>query len=330
MPSPSGEEVALVSRKRYMRDIETIRNSGIMAYTQLLAGVDYQDLADGWATTTGPLLTRLIDSQQYASRTATMTYLTAVGVGVGLGPGTALAPAASRNRNGRLPSGMFTSSLVSAIPLTVAHRIENGLTAPEAWKTSINYVGRAVREAPYSESRLTTTDVLKEGSLNWEEFDDVVTSSDLDNFSVETEARRVRRNTTAKSAAAQNKVGQEMFPARWLARYSRVPSPGACSFCLMLATKGPVFYADSFSGRGASSSRLNAKGDARVHANCRCKLAAEPERGMYKNVVFGDANQYMNVQWKDARYKRTYTLSKLLNGKKVLPALAQSDAMLAA
>ena len=326
---PSGEEVAEISRKRYVRDIEYLRNTGIMAYTQMLAGVDYRDLAEGWDTKTGPLLTRLIDSQQFASRTATMTYLTAVGVGVGLGPGTALAPSASSNRNGRLPSGMFTSSLVSAIPLTVAHRIENGLTAPEAWNKSINYVARAVREAPYSESRLTTTDVLKEGNLNWE-FDDVVTGSDLDNFSIETEARRIRRNATAKSAAAQNKVGQEMFPARWLARYSRVPSPGACSFCLMLATKGPVYYADSFSGRGASSSRLNAKGDARVHANCRCKLAAEPERGMYKNTVFGDANQYMNTQWRDARYNRSYTLSKLLNGKTLLPALAQSDSILAA
>ena len=328
MSSPSGEEIALISRKRYMRDIEYLRNTGIMAYTQMLAGVDYRDLAEGWDTKTGPLLTRLIDSQQFASRTATMTYLTAVGVGVGLGPGTALAPSASSNRNGRLPSGMFTSSLVSAIPLTVAHRIENGLTVPEAWNKSINYVARAVREAPYSESRLTTTDVLKEGNLNWE-FDDVIADSDLD-FTVETEARRIRRNATAKSAAAQNKVGQEMFPARWLARYSRMPSPGACSFCLMLATKGPVYYADSFSGRGASSSRLNAKGDARVHANCRCKLIAEPERGMYKSVVFGDANQYMNVQWKDARYKRTYTLSKLLNGKTFLPALAQSDSILAA
>lgn len=325
---PSGEEVAEISRKRYVRDIEYLRNTGIMAYTQMLAGVDYRDLAEGWDTKTGPLLTRLIDSQQYASRTATMTYLTAVGVGVGLGPGTALAPSASSSRNGRLPSGMFTASLVSAIPLTVAHRIENGLTAPVAWNKSINYVARAVSEAPYSESRLTTTDVLKEGNLNWE-FDDVVVDSDLD-FAVESEARRVRRNATAKSAAAQNKVGQEMFPARWLARYSRMPSPGACSFCLMLATKGPVYYADSFSGRGASSSRLNAKGDARVHANCRCKLIAEPERGMFKNKVFGDANQYMNAQWKDARYKRTYTLSKLLDGKTLLPALAQSDSILAA
>ena len=326
---PSGEEVALISRKRYMRDIEYIRNSGISAYAQIINGVAISELGDSWDTKTGPLLTRLIDSQQYASRTATMTYLTAVGVGVGLGPGKALVPEISRSRNGRLPSGMFTSSLVSAIPLTVAHRIENGLTAPEAWNKSINYVARAVREAPYSESRLTTTDVLKEGNLNWE-FDDVVTGSDLDNFSIETEARRIRRNATAKSAAAQNKVGQEMFPARWLARYSRVPSPGACSFCLMLATKGPVYYADSFSGRGASSSRLNAKGDARVHANCRCKLAAEPERGMYKNTVFGDANQYMNTQWKDARYNRTYTLSKLLDGKTLLPALSQSDSILAA
>ena len=325
---PSGESVAEISRKRYVRDIEYLRNTGIMAYTQMLAGVDYRDLAEGWDTKTGPLLTRLIDSQQFASRTAMMTYLTAVGVGVGLGPGTALAPSASSNRNGRLPSGMFTGSLVSAIPLTVAHRVENGLTAPEAWNKSVNYVARAVREAPYSESRLTTTDVLKEGNLNWE-FDDVVVDSDLD-FTVEAEARRIRRNATAKSAAAQNKVGQEMFPARWLARYSRMPSPGACSFCLMLATKGPVYYADSFSGRGASSSRLNAKGDARVHANCRCKLIAEPERGMYKNTVFGDANQYMNTQWKDARYNRTYTLSKLLDGKTLLPALTQSDSILAA
>jgi hypothetical protein len=51
---------------------------------------------------------------------------------------------------------------------------------------------------------------------------------------------------------------------------------------------------------------------------------------MFKGKVFGDANQYMNAQWKDARYKRTYTLSKLLDGKTLLPALAQSDSILAA
>lgn len=50
-------------------------------------------------------------------------------------------------------------------------------------------------------------------------------------------------------------------------RYRRVPSPGACSFCLMLASQGAVYHSEQ-------SARFAGDGE-RFHTNCRCGVAAE-------------------------------------------------------
>jgi hypothetical protein len=56
--------------------------------------------------------------------------------------------------------------------------------------------------------------------------------------------------------------------------YARIPEGGACSFCLMLATRGPVYKHDRAGGRGDSFAASNAKftgpGTIKVHNHCDC------------------------------------------------------------
>jgi hypothetical protein len=54
-------------------------------------------------------------------------------------------------------------------------------------------------------------------------------------------------------------------------RYRRVPEARACSFCLMLASRGAVYLTEATAGAGR-----------KFHSHCRCRIAAEavtPETG---------------------------------------------------
>ncbi|WP_346921703.1 hypothetical protein [Glutamicibacter creatinolyticus] len=53
-----------------------------------------------------------------------------------------------------------------------------------------------------------------------------------------------------------------MNSARSKARYARVPEPGACAFCLTLASRGFVYTKSTVTGT---------KGGERYHGYCRCK-----------------------------------------------------------
>lgn len=66
--------------------------------------------------------------------------------------------------------------------------------------------------------------------------------------------------------------------------YARVPEGGACSFCLMLATRGAVYKHQRSRGRGDSFAASNAEftgaGTIKVHDHCDCH--PEPVFGAYE------------------------------------------------
>jgi hypothetical protein len=69
--------------------------------------------------------------------------------------------------------------------------------------------------------------------------------------------------------------------------YARIPEPGACAFCLMLATRGAVYKATRSRDRGDSFATSNAKfedgplpSSIKVHDHCRCH--PEPVFGVYE------------------------------------------------
>ncbi len=52
----------------------------------------------------------------------------------------------------------------------------------------------------------------------------------------------------------------------------RVTSPGACSWCLMLSSRGPVYREDSFAASDARFSGKPGSGNYKAHDSCLCDL----------------------------------------------------------
>ena len=59
-------------------------------------------------------------------------------------------------------------------------------------------------------------------------------------------------------------------------RYRRIPSPGACDFCLMLASRGAIYL--------SRSSALVDKAGEPFHNNCRCSAAVETKKSLRYQV----------------------------------------------
>jgi hypothetical protein len=327
---PSGEALVADARSRYGRELARINREGVFAFTELMKGVDPGALSDESWELQSRYLIALLYIQQGAGRQASLDYLTSVGVASGFSPGRARPSLAAEDRRGSLPSGLAAAALFTTVPMAVRHRVSMGFSEQEAWNKSYGLMGRAVSEAAWFEARETMTDSLKSEGIDWKSLDD-----DFDNARMENREREYlkdhRRMMRDKSAQQKNRMGWGSSNGDPLiTRYARVPSPGACSFCLMLATKGAVYYKDSFSGGNSSSSRFNGLGGARVHRNCKCRLLAEAFPGAYEGKVFGSAADFAKAEWTDHRYERTYELKNLLNGRIVVPDLAPADVILAA
>ena len=334
----SGAALVQDAKIQYGRELSLIQSQGNYAFHQMTKDLNPSELGDeAWEIKSRYLLA-LLAVQHRAGQQASLDYLTNVGTAAGFPPGVAMPSQISQDRVGRLPSGLVAAALFTTVPMAVAHRTRMGYSGQEAWDKSYNLMGRAVREAAWHESRATITDSLKTERIDWETLDAKYEKSRFENRREKAtydrerayyeDHRRMMRN---KSAQQKNRMGWGMSPSDPLiTRYSRVPSPGACSFCLMLATKGAVYYKDSFSNGRSSSSEFNALGDARVHLNCKCRLIAEAYPGAYKDTIFGSAEDFAKAQWTDHRYNRTYVLKNLVEGKIVVPDLSPMDVTLVA
>jgi hypothetical protein len=301
-----GSELASSSRSRLIQELEYSRRLGLKAFQTLVAGLDPAELDLVWDEYS-PIFTQLITAQQDAGRRASLAYLTVAGVAMGYPVARALLPAEAATRVGRLPSGMPVAALVSTVPVAVAHRVQNGATVEEAWQKSLGYLTSAVSDAVHTESRNVMTDVLKSESVSFDDYDERV---------------RAWRQEIADDRA----MGDSRFETSLsdMVRYARVPSPNACPFCLLLATRGAIYFRDSFSSSDASSRRFNGDGGARVHFNCRCTLIAEPLPGAFDGTVFGDAKQFETATWKDTRKQTEYNLSTFVKKKTVLAGQGSS------
>lgn len=322
---PSGNALVADARSRYGRELVKINREGVFAFSELTSDLTPENLEDKWDAKSRYMLA-LLYIQQRAGRQASLDYLTSLGVASGFSPGRARESAAAEERKGKLPSGLAAAALFFTVPTAVNNRVNLGFSRQEAWAKSYGLMGRAVSEASWYEARQTQTDALKQESIDWVSFDEDAAVAREEAFL--RDHRRLMRN---KSADQKLRMGWGMSNGNPLiTRFSRVASPGACSFCLMLATKGAVYYKDSFSNEDARSSRFNGLGEARVHTNCRCRLQAETFPGAHDGQVFGSAADFAKAEWTDSRYKRTYELQNLLKGRIVVPDLSPSDVQLVA
>jgi hypothetical protein len=310
----SGAEFAAAQRTRLIADLQLARTQGLKAVQQLLERVDPKDLAAWWPWV-APILEDLIYALQLAGRRSTLTYVGMLGTAMGAGAVIAKPSLAMQARDRMLPSGMQVSRLVRSAPIAVAHRIEMGMSPVEAWRVTSSHLVSAVADAVHDEARKTATDVLKAQTVDWEAMDAQFEQDIWDNRQNKLweEQRRIRRNMSPRGQAALKSVWGEA----WAVRYIRVPSANACPFCLLLATKGPVYYGDSFK---SSNKRFRGNGEAKAHAHCQCVLVPEPTPGAFRGQVFGNPEQYAGAVWRDNRYKRDYDLSRFASRIAALPA----------
>jgi len=325
---PSGGQFLSDEKSRLVRELEYYRRQGLSAVLTFLRGVDTKQLDELWPEV-GPLIGRLIREQQEAGQRATLQYYTGAALAMGLGRARTRLPQAAIDRRGLLPSGMPIGKLIDYAPIAFAHRLENGMSSFEAWNTTSAFIINAAAQAAHEESRAVTADVLRKGIPDWETLDR--------GFNERVAAARKQAQLADHRRMMRNKSPQQKQMMGWgdsngdplLTRFSRIPEPGACSFCLMLATKGPIYYEDSFDGPNA---RFRGNGTARAHNNCRCTMVGEPYPGAYRNVSFGNKEWY-NAEWRDRAYERTYVLREIIerrNAVVIPPGVSREGVDLAA
>lgn len=116
-----------------------------------------------------------------------------------------------------------------------------------------------------------------------------VTESDRDRFARERASwKAMRRNAVevsgSKAAASAYKevvnggrdTTDELIRTQIAVGYQRITKAKPCAFCLMLASRGPVYSDDSFD---QSDPRFTGPGDHKVHDSCGCGLRPIFKRG---------------------------------------------------
>lgn len=92
----------------------------------------------------------------------------------------------------------------------------------------------------------------------------------------------MQKAASAAAATTYKNVGNggrdtvdELVTSKTALGYSRICKDNPCSFCLMLASRGPVYAEDSFE---ESNARFTGPGDHKVHDTCGCMLRPEWSR----------------------------------------------------
>jgi hypothetical protein len=277
----TGPEFALLTRRQVELELERLSRQGVAQATYLLNLVTEENYRDIWPYVQ-PLLGMIMESQQQGSRRILQGYFVGIALAIGIGVAARSRPdltAATAYRNGLLPSGMPWARLINTVPFTVQHRVENGLSLREALARSKATVMVAVNSQAHAEQRLAATDVLRDTS---------------------------RYSPTMQQLIAENRAnppsGNDDYwrPATTVrpVRYIRQPNPGACSWCLMQATRGAIFYSE----QTARSSG---------HNNCKCLIFPEPAPGAWANKVLVSPEQLEGQVWKDVKRDVSYDLSSI-------------------
>lgn len=85
--------------------------------------------------------------------------------------------------------------------------------------------------------------------------------------------------------------------------FARVPEPGACAFCLMLASRGAVYYSESEALKaGQARYSKSARIDKSYHDNCKCTaIEVSSTSGL------SESNIYLHDLWKRTFWHEGWT-----------------------
>lgn len=106
----------------------------------------------------------------------------------------------------------------------------------------------------------------------------VTFDDDIDTVSTETEVVDDPRLPRVEAAAGKmvadvgrNELIEAIEADRQARGWARVTRPGACAFCLMLATRGAVYKSEQTAGARANV-KFVGEGEFKFHNNCRCTI----------------------------------------------------------
>lgn len=228
---------------------DELRAFGLLALAALYAQVSVDDI-DGTLGPASVAAAALYEAMAAAALSACDEYMALKGAVAGVDlvfdwrRGDPTAPS-------QLPSGMDVRYFMSRAPAGVKALVAKGMPAADAVATSEGRAARAVGSVAHQEVR----DTLARRASG-------IDGAAMPQDAVDRFVREAERYANESYAAG---AGER----RTRVRYRRVPSPGACSFCLTLASRGGVYW----SKRSATSRR-----DGQLyHYMCRCRAVLDVE-----------------------------------------------------
>lgn len=299
MSTATGSEFASLTRRQVEFELERLSRRGVAQASYLLGLVTEDNYQDIWPYVE-PLLGMVMASQQNGSNAILQSYFIGIALAAGIGVARGARPyLPSEQFAGRLPSGMPWGRLISTVPMTVSHRVENGLSLREALARSKSTIMVAVNSQAHADQRRLATAVLTQTER------DSQYSPRMQQLLRESRAARQAESNVIAADFRRNAIEFEDLGPGWRpattihpVRFIRQPNPGACSWCLMLATKGAIFHSEDT----ARSSG---------HNNCKCQIYPEPVGGAYWGKIMGDPSLYEGQVWRDTKRGVDYDLARI-------------------
>ena len=309
------------ARASAIRELEIARKQGVRAAQDLLAILTPDNFDDLWPLI-APLVSATLDMQQQSGRRAMVSYMGVAALSAGFPLYKMKLPDVTMNRNGLLPSGMPWGRLIGSAPIAVKHRIENGMSAVEAVSRTQSQMFTAINSQAFSDFRDTAFDFMVEGPQPPEGMFEIKETR-------QEYMERLDREYNERVAELRSKPNSDVsFDISALTmRYYRQPEANACSFCLMLATKGAVYFGadtkrQSLWGRQVGFRGSNRFGGNRPyewksHNNCRCSMFPVFAGSAMSGIVGVDETYFNNKNsvWRDPRSGREYDLRRILSFK---------------
>ena len=274
-------ELSHLSRIEATAELQRLSRMGFSEASRLLSLITPDNYLELWPMI-APVLDNIMRAEQRNGRSVLGTYLLATGLAAGFVFSVRSRPDLSMMayRDGRLPSGMPWARLIYGAPQTITARIQMGMSPVQAVNMSKFTVIGAVNSQAHAEMRMGTKDVL--------------------DLAARRQANAALTPSLVQRPNLQVVRDEGFYPADHdYRRYIRQPSPGACPWCLMQATRGAVFYTEQTAVSAG-------------HAHCKCVVFPEPKPGAYRNTVLIDPAEVKNAVWRDPKSGRKYDMAQIV------------------
>lgn len=307
----------------FAEHLERLRRWGILATLSAYRGVDVDDL-DASLALVGQQMAAIYGAAVINALDSTDEYMNIAAAIAGL-------PYGANWRNGRpeaplqlfggTPFGQWMANASPAIKRLIAL----GMDPAQAVEISQARAAQQVASSPLQLARSTT----------WKRF---LVDATLSELGIAPQSLTDWVDEVEVYANLSNEASVRDYQGTWQ-RWQRVPSPGACGFCLMLATRTNYTSADAAMYAGGSSARRRTssmESGERYHRSCRCTVRAVAQGGPaaissqdYQRLTTRDANGNLPAFFESGRYRYTaamFTFDPVAIGVPMPPIAAWQNA----